>query len=456
MLRISDLMRCLFLFSLPLWILIFPVVFFSSGIFPTLIKNLSEFRVPLGVSTGILYLANSAGCVGGSLLTGFLAIPLLGWYPTLIVFSALAFLIGAAGIFLWPSSDKDANVSGFRFELTRGSLLTISSLMAVAVVLFYFSDHRIKYKLATGEYSQAKIISYKEGISGVAAATAERNPDGLSITIYSNGQNMSALPDLPRHAYLANIPRIQNRLEMVLVLGLGGGRNLTDLLEDQRIQKLIAVDWSREVIKLLSTEPVTQYNGNPFRDKRLRVVMADAKKAVKQYAQQGARFDAIVENLCFPHWPGAGGLISVQYFESIKSILDPNGYYYHIDNARKEQDRERILFTLSQVFEHVVVHNRRLIICGAHAYSPLEPHVSRVLDRRLLERAPGFFVPESTLPDQIFSAFFRLIEPVRLDQFQDQRVLTDEIPATEYYITFPSIWGKVLRGLKLRKRPSQG
>ncbi|GEM_PF-2117314 len=63
------------------------------------------------------------------------------------------------------------------------------------------------------------------------------------------------------------------------------------------------------MIKLLSTEPVTQFNGDRFRDKRKGAALADTKKAVEPFAQNSIRFDAVEENLCFPHWPGAGGFL---------------------------------------------------------------------------------------------------------------------------------------------------
>lgn len=93
----------LLVFGLPFLLLIFPVVFFSSGIFPTLIKNLSENNLSLGKSTGIIFFSNSAGSTCGSLFTGFIAAPLLGWYTSLVLISLLSAGMGALGILLFRS-----------------------------------------------------------------------------------------------------------------------------------------------------------------------------------------------------------------------------------------------------------------------------------------------------------------------------------------------------------------
>jgi len=444
-------LKYLFLFSLPLLILVFPVVFFSGGIFPTLIKNLSENKISIGKSTGILYFSNSVGCTCGSLAAVFLLIPSLGWYASLVLIAALSLLSGAAGYILTAIPNPGEPQPFRKLQMKPVACASLAILVISPVIFFSISDKKIKYKLATGGYTLSPIVSYKEGMTGVAAATEEKRKRGRFLNIYSDGQNMSGLPDLPRHAYLANLPRFQNKLSSVLILGLGGGRNVTDLLSDSRVRKVVAVDWSKEVIELLSTKPVTDFNGNPFQDSRLKIVMADAKKVVKSYAEMSKKFDAVVENLCFPHWSGAGGLNSVQYFQSIKEILKPHSYYYHIDNALKPEERELVATTLSHVFDYVIYHNGKIFICGNEPYSLSESQVVKILNNRMLRRAPGWFVPESTPPDRLYSSFLELLISVNKNQFEKIRPLTDEAPATEYYIKGPFLVEKLLRGFRLKK-----
>lgn len=210
----------LLVFGLPFLLLIFPVVFFSSGIFPTLIKNLSENNLSLGKSTGIIFFSNSAGSTCGSLFTGFIAAPLLGWYTSLVLISLLSAGMGALGILLFRSHTAGPEKRGLITRLKANWVLLL--LILISIVLFAIADKDIKFNLATGEYSPgASIVAYEEGVTGVAAVTEEIVSDGKILHVYSNGQYMSALPNHPRHAYLAFLPRLQKRFKSVLLLGLG-------------------------------------------------------------------------------------------------------------------------------------------------------------------------------------------------------------------------------------------
>ena len=433
-------------FSLPLLILIFPIVFFSSGIFPTLIKNLSEHNISLGKSTGIIYFSNSVGCTFGSLLTGFVIIPLVGWHPALVVVSLLSVFVGTAGFFYLrlPLINKSKKSVFSRYKYSY----ILICLIVIPLILFSFSDRKIKYKIATGQYSpQISIVSYQEGSTGVAAVTEEKRGKSVVLNVYSNGQYMSSLPNHPRHTYLATLPRMQKKFSSVMLLGLGGGRSLADLLSDKRVRNIVAVDWSREIVKVIGSEPITKFNHNPLADPRVRIEMADARKVVSSYAQRSVRFDAIIDNLCFPHWPGAGGVKSTQFFESIKKILRPGGFYYHINNFN--QEKNQILYTLSMVFPHISVHNGMMVICGDTPYSPPESQVVKIFgEKNLLARAPNLFIPNTIQPDEFYPFFKKTIVKINQKELGQMRALTDEIPSTEYFISIPFLIKKIKIGLK--------
>ncbi len=433
-------------FCLPLLILIFPVVFFSSGIFPTLIKNLSEHNISLGKSTGIIYFSNSVGCTFGSLLTGFVVIPLAGWHTSLVLVSLISVFMGSAGFFFlrFPLVNKDRRSVFVRYKY----IYILIGFIIIPLILFSVSDRRIKYKLATGQYSpQISIVSYQEGSTGVAAVTEEKRGKNVVLNVYSNGQYMSALPNHPRHAYLANLPRMQKKLSSVLLLGLGGGRSLADLLSDKRVKNIVAVDWSREIVKVVGSEPITKFNHDPLSDPRVRIEMADAKKVVSSYAQRSVRFDAIIDNLCFPHWPGAGGVKSIQFFKSVKKILKPDGFYYHINNFN--QEKNLILYTLGEVFPHIAVHNGMMVICGDLPYFPSEDQVVEILsEKNILARASDLFIPNTAQSDEFYSSFNKRVVDINQKELGQLRALTDEIPSTEYFISLPSLTKKIRAGMK--------
>lgn len=421
------------LFMLPPAVLVFPAVFISSGVFPTLIKNLTEERVPLARSTGIVYFSNSVGCMLGSLLAGFVFIPALGWHPSLIFLALLSVALGAAGLVYFGYLRSGA-VAAPRRPAVRPAVLGLCA--AATVVLLVVADADLKFNLATSDYMPgASIVAYKEGVTGVAAVREERVGDGVILHVYSGGQYMSALPNHPRHAYLAILPRLQHRFETVMLLGLGGGRSLADLLVDSRTQRAVVVDWSREIFHVVGTEPASLLNRNPLADPRVVIEMRDARNVLQRYEEKGIRFDAIIDNLCFPQWPGAGSVKSVQYFERIRRVLKPGGYYYHMNNFWFFE--KELLATMAAVFPHITIHNRIMVICGETPYTVSEARVEKIVgDKRLRDRTHGLLLPVAleSSPD-INEAFHMLLEDLDRESLKDVTPLTDGIPATEYYIT---------------------
>jgi predicted membrane-bound spermidine synthase len=181
-------LRVFSIFCWPFLILIIPAVLVSSGIFPVLIKSLSESRLSLGKATGIVYLWNSIGCMAGSLVTGFAAIPVLGWHTSLILVTGLSLVAGGVGIFMeaFSGGARAEAALGRRTKLRYGLLLI--AVAVASATIFSLSDAKIKYKLATGKYvAYTPLVSYREGVTGVAAAVKVDRGRNARVAIYSNG-----------------------------------------------------------------------------------------------------------------------------------------------------------------------------------------------------------------------------------------------------------------------------
>jgi spermidine synthase len=433
-------------FCLPLLVFLAPVVFVTGGIFPALIQRLSESRRSAGLSAGILYFWNSLGCTLGSLATAFLLIPWLGWFGAAVAVSGLSVVGGISGISAMRRAALDEAFPGRGKPWNRRAAIALLAVLPAG--LFFLSDPGIKYKIASGTYSAyLPLEAYREGATGVAMAVRRKAGRRTVLDIYADGFLMSELPS-PRFAYIANLPRLQERLESVLILGLGGGQNVADLLGDPRVKRLVVVDWSREIIDLVSTMPVAKFNRNPFSDPRLRIVEGDARLAVKLFAREPGKFDAVINNLCFPGWAGAGAVTSVQFFRSVRDILAPGGFYYHVPNASDSREWDLVLDTLAAVFGHIAVHNARLMICGDQTYAPRESRIRDVLTRELLARTDSFLVPTDAPPDKRYEEFLSHIERIDAAALPNAGILTDERPAAEYPISLPSLWGKILKGVK--------
>jgi spermidine synthase len=452
--RVLSAVGLLFIYAAPILVLVVPIIFIGGGVFPLLIKNLSEGTLTLGRSVGTIYLANSFGCAAGALTAGFVAIPVIGWNGAVVLTAAAAILVGMAGIAGRAFSGRGSPGFGPRAGPSKRAVARFAVLIAAPLVLYAVSDRHLNLKIATGRYAgNAPIVAYREGVTGIAAAVRPKRTTGLAkehrdpaVDIYSDGFRMSSIPS-PRSTYIANTPRLQDELGSVLILGLGGGRNAADLLADPRVRRIVAVDWSREIIGLVSSPPVSLYNGDPFRDARLTVLFGDAKQVVRDLAQAGEKFDAVIDNLCFPSWAGAGGVKSVEHFRDIHRILSPQGFYYHIPNAENDRDWQLILDTLAAVFDHVTILNERFMICGRDFFAPSEARVREVLTPAMVSSTAPFFVSKSTPASEIYQTFMDQIVPVDKASLQSG-LLTDAVPATEFPISFSDLWRLAARAIK--------
>jgi spermidine synthase len=432
-------------FSLPLLILVAPVVFVSGGIFPALIKAMNRSGRPLGQATGLVYFWNSLGCAAGSLASGFLLIPNLGWYGSIAAISALSLAGGFFGV-------RESGRSAPRpMPAPRGRAIGIRIAAASLAVLlpagaFLLMDSRLPYEIAAGKRSgYVAVEGYREGPTGVAVAVKESRPRGTVVDIYEDGILMSELPS-PRFSYIANLPRLQENLASVLILGLGGGQNVADLLSDPRVRRLVVVDWSGEIIELVSTRPVAKYNRAPFDDRRLRIVKADARLAVRLFAREGLAFDAVINNLGFPSWSGAGGLTSVEFFRAVRDILAPDGFYYHVPNAANGREWDLVQDTLAAVFARIAVHNDRIMICGAKPYAPRPERIAQILTREMRKRTDPYLAPPDAPDDRLAAEFRARLAVVAREDLPNIGILTDAVPAAEYPISLGGLWRMAVKG----------
>jgi spermidine synthase len=134
---------------------------------------------------------------------------------------------------------------------------------------------------------------------------------------------MAQLPDYPRHVKLVTFPLALPRRENVLVLGLGGGSMVRELLTDEGVRRIDVVDWSYELPPLLDRPHVRTILDGAFQDPRVRIYRCDARIAVSLY--QSGTFDVVIDDLAFPHWVGATSIRSAAFFREVHRILKPTG-----------------------------------------------------------------------------------------------------------------------------------
>ena len=207
-------------------LVMFPPTFMIGAIFTCFIQILSRSR-PLGTEIGEAYFSNTVGTIVGSILTGFLFIPLLGIQRTLFLAVGLNSMIGILAFFL----------SRERLGWKRGTVLAL-----IVALLFYApsevrpwdrgfiaSELAVRPASAMGltknqilnSMKEQDLLFYKEGSS--ATVTVKKLRDNLSMAV--NGKVDASNQDTFTQFLLGHLPMaLHPRAEDVCVIGLGAAQ----------------------------------------------------------------------------------------------------------------------------------------------------------------------------------------------------------------------------------------
>ncbi|MFN8456369.1 MAG: methyltransferase domain-containing protein [Anaerolineae bacterium] len=333
--------------SLNILLLTLPVPFLLGGAFPLLLRLATNRSQELPERTGKIYLFNSAGAFCGAMLTQFVGFSLLGTKGVLITLFWLGLATGIA-CFSWGAS-KTVGLAWSPGAIGFALILALTPwLVPAALWDIYAFNH-------TGPD-----VDKMEGVSGTAVINWEER-NGLGH-IEVNGQYMSALPDHPKHVRLAAVALALPRRENVLVLGLGGGGMIRELIDDPDIKHIDIVEWSYELPAVLQTPRAESTLHGALSQPKVRLYVADARVAVSLYPEHS--FDVVIDNLGYVGHVGSTSIKSVTYFREISRILKPSGAFVFDANYVGSAARKAVLAGLLQNFPFVQEHATVVILAS--------------------------------------------------------------------------------------------
>ena len=221
-------------------------------------------------------------------------------------------------------------------------------------------------------------LSQVEGQTGVATITWDDATQQGEVRV--NGALMSALPDHPKHVRLAGAALALPRRGRLLVLGLGGGGMIRELVKDPAITAIDVVDWSYELPLVLAEPQARALLADALQHPKVRLIRSDARVVVSLYPPQ--TFDVVIDNLAVAGWAGSTNIKSLRYFREIGRILQPNGVFVFDPNYYPPV-REAILAALLAIFPHVQEHQSSLLVLASAQPISWEPtHVEAILTPR--------------------------------------------------------------------------
>ncbi len=332
-----------------------PLPFLLGGVLPLLFRLASPTGRSLPGKTGLISFANAVGAFSGAMLVQFLGFPYLGTRGVLI--SLFLFGIAAGAWCLMTTGAGRARI------LAYGAMAPVMAAAALSVPAPVWDMYTSGI---TGPH-----VEHVEGMSGVAVIKWQ--PSGG--TVWVNGQFMSALPYDAQHVQLVSFALSLPRREDVLVLGLGGGGMVRELVRDDGVRRVDVIDWSHELPRLLERPRARVLLADVLRDPKVRLCRCDARVVVSRYA--AGSFDLVIDNLAKADWVGATSVKSEAYFRQVNRILKPSGVFVY--QANYAGARKAVLAGLVSSFRVVQEHWRGVVLSSDEPIAIDRARVEEVL-----------------------------------------------------------------------------
>jgi spermidine synthase len=336
--------------------------------FPLANAIIQRSELTVGRRAGVLYLANTAGAVCGSLAAGFLLLPALGLQTSatiLMVVGVLAlvplYVSGRARSALTRLPDavgaeRARPVAGRPVRaFAMSSLIAAIALGAWVTLPSAFVITRALGLPKGGE----RLLTISDGLTEIIAVT-ERSGQGR--TLVTNGHAMSStLPLSQRYMRaLAHIPLLSmEKPETVLVIGFGVGNTTQAATLHPSVRRVDLADLSRGI--LAHATYFSDANKGVLRDPRLAVYINDGRQHLQM--QPPASYDLITLEPPPIGYAGVGALYSREFYALARTRLRERGYLSQWIPAYQVRPET----TLAMVRAFIDVFPQAVLLSGAES-----------------------------------------------------------------------------------------
>ena len=306
----------------------------------------------VGRRAGVLYLSNTLGNVGGSLMAGFLLLPLLGMQRS----AGVMMIVAAATILPLYLASRDgtpAILPGMRgFALTATAALI--SGIALAAWLRLPADVllvRAQAPLADGQRRLALV----EGINEIVSVV----DTGMGRLLLTNDYSMSGTATSAQRYMraLAHIPLLSiTQPTAALVIGFGVGNTTHAITLHPTIRRVDVADLSKLILSHASY--FAGANHNALADPRVSVYVEDGRQHLRM--QPEGTYDLIALEPPPIAQAGVGALYSREFYTLARTRLTANGYISQWLPAYQVPAET----TLAMIRAFVDVFPQAVLLCG--------------------------------------------------------------------------------------------
>ena len=335
---------------------VLPGCLVMGALFPVTVRAVRELgrtESTPEANVGRLYVMNTFGGIAGSLAAGFLLIPSVGLWKTLVGASLAGESLAVIALIL--ASQLRWMV---RTALALGLLTASIALAATApswdVALFNQGLYREAYttrKLDLDRPRKEQLVYFDEGVNSPVAVF---NIGGEATLRVSGKVDASTIPaDFTTQLFVGHLPVMFNENpRRVAVIGYGSGMSAMAALAHPEVQSLDIIEIERAVIN--ASPYFDCINLNSLGDPRTHVILDDARVYL---AYTGKTYDVITSEPSNPWMAGMSNLFTTDFYRIVRERLSPNGVFGQWIQTYElsEETFKVILASIHNVFPHVVV-----------------------------------------------------------------------------------------------------
>lgn len=312
--------------------------------FPFILKVVTDRLDRLGRRVGSFYAINTVGGILGSIVAGFVLLPLIGLTRGIILVAAINALMG--GIFLTRAESPRLRRLGLPLGVGLLLGLGITAALIQPVPFIRHTSH--------GRGEDVRLLYHEEGHTATVAVTETTEKGATSRTLWINLLGASVTDEAYKHQQYYTLislypvalhPAPRN----VFVAGLASGVTTGAAILDDRTAAVTCVEISPEVIR--AAYLFEEYNFEVMSQPKA-TILADDARAYLETTEQ--RFDVLVTDVFISAVTGTSALYSKEYFELCRRRLAPGGLMSVGGGALRATD-QTVARTFVEVFPYVAL-----------------------------------------------------------------------------------------------------
>jgi spermidine synthase len=401
-------------YGLMIVILSIPTIFTGMS-FPLISKLYTQKMAHLGSRVGLAGMLDTIASIGGSLVAGFIMLPILGVYVSFMMVVAMNLVLGLV-VFHYDVAIKRE----IRIILKAG----LPAILVIALFIFPRSAYE---QLHQDYYRGDQVVFRKEGVAATVRVVVQ--PTGhYALVINGSKTAFTNNDDLRVHKLLAYLPYLFNpQAQSACVIGFGLGVT-SGTLTSLNIPDVTVADICPEL--LTSATIFTAYNNNVVNDPRFTFIPEDGRSYLLRTPKN---YDIITSNAV--HARLNANLYTREFYELCANRLNPGGIVcqWVPTNWMTRDEFMSLIRAFTDVFDQAqlwFVTRGHLVLVG----SP-DPMIANYQDIETLYRDRSVMADLSFVDlftPQRFAAGL-LLEGEDLKAFSSTpRVNTDDFPLVEF------------------------